>query len=296
MGGNQGLVAGRQGRLDEAMALHKAKERICRAIGDWRGVAAALNNQALILRDPAAALAVHREELRICSAIGDRVGVARSLRNQSLNLECLGQIPQTLGLLADCERAWRALGNKVELAKCLMDQARVVQMQAGEAPRQEALLKYDQAKAVYCAIGDRVGLARCLHGAAYVHHNLGQPEQALVCLDEAQDIFRECQHQNGFEQCLLIRALVLLGWDSRGALEILVPQEARLRASGDDTLLSQVLLIQLPVLLKQDKLEEALAKAIECETLCRKTGHAARLAEALAYQDQIRRHQAAVRP
>lgn len=295
--GNQGLVAARQGRLDDAIALHKAKERICREIGHQLGVAASLGNQALILavRDPVAALALHHEEMQICDAIGDRAGIARSLRNQALIYENLENIDLALARLRDSGRVCSELGNKVELAKCLMDLARVVQMQPSIKSEPEALLKYGQAEVIYREIGDREGLARCLHGVSRVHILLNQPEQAITCLDEAQDLFRECGHTNGIEACVLNRAAWMLGWNyPSGALELLFAQEARLRESGNDEYLVQCLLTQAPILMRGGDLGQAMEKAIESEVLCRKMGDKRRLAIALAYQVNIR--DVAVRP
>jgi len=296
--GNQGLIAARQGKLDEAMALHKAKERICREIGHQMGVAASLGNQALISAacDPAGALALHREEMQICDAIGDRAGIARSLRNQALIYEDLGNIGQALIRLRASERVCSELGNKVELAKCLMDLARIVQGQPDERPEPEALLKYVQAEAIYRDMGDREGLARCLHGVSRVHILLNQPAEALTCLDEAQDLFRECGHTNGIEACVLNRAACMLGWNHHIALELLSAQEVRLRESGNNEYLVQCLLTQAPILMERRNYRQAMEKAIESEELCRKMGNKSRLAIALAYQANIRECEAAVHP
>jgi tetratricopeptide (TPR) repeat protein len=231
--------------------------------------------------------------MQICGAIGDRVGIARSLRNQALTYEDMGKIEQALALLRDSERVCRELGNKVELAKCMMDQARIVQEQGSAKAELKALRHYGQAEAIYRDIGDREGLARCLHGVSRIHILLEQPDEALACLNEAQDIFRERGNHDGYEACLLNRAVVMLGWDDWIGLELLLAQEVRLRESGNHVYLIQCLLTQLPILMKQGKLVEAMEKCIESETLCRKMGDTRRLALSLDYQIKIRECEAA---
>jgi tetratricopeptide (TPR) repeat protein len=288
--GNQGLVAAQQGKLDEAMRLHRSKEKICREIDHQLGIAASLGNQAMImaLHDSEAALRLHLEELRICRSIGDRAGIARSFRNQALISERLGNFDHALALLRDSELGCAELGNKVELAKCLTDQARIFEKQAHPEFLSKALLKYTEAQKVLRDIGDRDGLARSLRGASAIHILLKQPEDAISCLDEAQDIFRESGNQNGVEACVLTRAVVLLGWDDRIGLELLSAQEARLRESGHHRYLIQCLLTQVPVLMKQGKLVEALEKSIESEALCRKIDDGTQLAFSLSLQAKIR--------
>jgi tetratricopeptide (TPR) repeat protein len=71
--GNQALILQDWGRLEEAMALHKQVEAICRELGDRSGLQCSLGNQALILKAwgrRAEALAKGEEALRICSEAG----------------------------------------------------------------------------------------------------------------------------------------------------------------------------------------------------------------------------------
>jgi nephrocystin-3 len=293
--GNQGLIAARQGKLDDAMTLHRLKEAICRAIGHHLGIAAALGNQALLLteQDPTAALVLHREEMRICSAIGDFGGVGRSLRNQALIYEDKGDFDQALALLGDSERVCSELGNKVELAKCLLDQARIVQQRGNTHAFSDALLKFGQAEAIYRGMGDVEGLATSLHGESRLHIALEHPHDALACLDEAQDLFRQHGNRDGFEACVLNRALVMRGWDEQVALDLLLGQEARLRHSGSNRYLLQCLLCQIPILINQGKLRQALEKSVETEALCRNARDTRRLTLALEYQTKIRERGAA---
>lgn len=123
-----------------------------------------------------------------------------------------------------------------------------------------SLEKYLQAEAIYRDIADDEGLATCLHGVSRMHILLKQPHEALACLDEAQDLFHECSNDDGFEACLLNRAIVMLGWDNQMGLELLVEQEGRLRESQNDRYLIQCLLTQVPVLMRVGKTAEALGK------------------------------------
>jgi tetratricopeptide (TPR) repeat protein len=105
-----------------------------------------------------------------------------------------------------------------------------------------------------------------------VHISLNDPYTTLTCLNEAQDIFRECGDCEGFEACVSNRVLVMLGFgDQAGAFEMRCAQEARLREAGNKRRLSLCLATQAAILRQEGKDAEAMAKSSESEALCRKT-------------------------
>jgi tetratricopeptide (TPR) repeat protein len=85
--GNQANILYARGQLDQAMALHKEEERICRQLGNLDSLQTSLGNQAFILKARGQldeAMALYKEQERICRQLGNPSGLATSLVNQAI--------------------------------------------------------------------------------------------------------------------------------------------------------------------------------------------------------------------
>ncbi len=91
-----------QALLAEAGALLAEQESICRASGDWMGLAQAVGNRAIVKRhtgDLAGALASLDEQLRLAQQTGNAQGVLIATANRGEILGLLGRVPEALDAL-----------------------------------------------------------------------------------------------------------------------------------------------------------------------------------------------------
>jgi tetratricopeptide (TPR) repeat protein len=115
---------------DSELALEQlvAAERLWRAIGDYRGAAAAIGHQAIVWRfrgDLERAVELHRREQELSRAIGDRTRLEATLTNQaSIAMQQL-DFDGAITLLHEVEGLCRESGHTVALVRCLISQGGV---------------------------------------------------------------------------------------------------------------------------------------------------------------------------
>ena len=141
--GNQAVILQVWGRLEEAMALHRQKEAICRDLGDRAGLGRSLGNQALILKAWGRleeAMALHKQEEAICRDLGDRAGLQASLGNQAVILKAWGRLEEAMALHKQKEAICRDLGNRASLAGCHWNMGLIFREQGQIAEARRLLL------------------------------------------------------------------------------------------------------------------------------------------------------------
>jgi tetratricopeptide (TPR) repeat protein len=124
--GKSALILRARGELDEAMALMKEQERLCRELGDRAGLQASLGYQAVILDargESDTAMALLKEQERLCRELGDKPGLQVSLGNQADILVAREDPDEAVALLKERERLCRELGDPSGLAQSLVNQA-----------------------------------------------------------------------------------------------------------------------------------------------------------------------------
>lgn len=93
---------------DDAMALLKQQERICRELGYKHGLSNSLGHQAVILRDWGRldeAMALLKEQERLCNELANPSGLAVSLANQAeLLAEKMNRPREALPLVEEAYR------------------------------------------------------------------------------------------------------------------------------------------------------------------------------------------------
>ncbi len=90
------------GLLNQATTLLTEQESICRAFGEWVGLAQALGNRAIVQRytgDLAGALASLDEQLHLAQQTGNAQGVLIATANRGEILGLLGRVPEALDAL-----------------------------------------------------------------------------------------------------------------------------------------------------------------------------------------------------
>ena len=99
------------GEFDDALALLKEEERLCREHGDIAGRAQALNNQALILeeQDVKRAATLYSRSAEMNREIGEMEGLASTVCNQARLLADSGETEMALGLLDSVEETAASL-------------------------------------------------------------------------------------------------------------------------------------------------------------------------------------------
>ncbi|HYG57975.1 MAG TPA: tetratricopeptide repeat protein, partial [Symbiobacteriaceae bacterium] len=110
---NQGGILIRHGHLNEAMALLKEVERLCRELGHKSGLSTCLGNQAVILQACGRldeAMALQKEMECLCRELQDPNGLATALVNQAAIRRRQGNIPEGRALVQRALRIARDSG------------------------------------------------------------------------------------------------------------------------------------------------------------------------------------------
>ena len=117
--GRLGLALLQSGRADEGETYLREQEAMCRASGDIGGLAAALQNLALVAHgrgDFADALALTEEQLPLSQQAGDGMGFLMGTANKGELLCRLGRTGEGLGALAQAEQ-WAQQNGLAPLAQ-----------------------------------------------------------------------------------------------------------------------------------------------------------------------------------
>jgi predicted ATPase/class 3 adenylate cyclase len=185
-----GVLARHQGDYGRAVALLEEGLVLCRAEGDRRGEAAALNNLGIVARrqghvERAAALLEAGLVLR--RELGDEHGIASSLHNLGVLARQCGETARAVTLLEECLAVRRALGDNHGIANTLNNLGNVAR-QAGDLAHAADLLRagllLDE------ELKDKAGIAFGLEGLAAVVSAQGRQTLAAR-LFGAADVLRE---------------------------------------------------------------------------------------------------------
>ena len=191
----QGATAVAEARQEEALALH-------RALGDVRGVAASLNNLALLALDRGdlpRAMALAEEALLVC---GD--GKAPHVSGFALN-----NLGRAVLLQGDHERATRLAEESLSIFREIGHEAGAAQAleTLGDVARdrgdwQQAAARYEEALARWRQPGHRYGAAETLVKLGDLAWRDGRPDQAASLLDEGLALCREIGDRRGIAMAL----------------------------------------------------------------------------------------------
>jgi len=185
------LIYKRQGKLEEALKLHKKEEKIKKELGDRAGLAACYGNQALILSDwgkLTEAMELHKKEEKIKEELGDRAGLATCYGNQALILSDWGKLAEAMELHKKEEKIKEELGDRAGLARSYGNQAGILQLQGKLT---EAMDLYKKVEKIFEELGDRAGLAACYGNQALILKAWGKLTEAMELHKKEEKISEE---------------------------------------------------------------------------------------------------------
>ena len=208
-----GRLAHLHAAYDEAERLHGESLALARAIGDERGIAAALTDLGMVARlrrDLPRATHLLEEGLARYRALGDEAGIAFALMNSGATARVAGDVARSDHLLRESLAHYRALGDARSIG-IMQAMLGLTAMQQGESERATGF--FVEALAVHARLGDRwfgafdlLGMAqamlaaertaaavRCFAAAEALSQTLGSPVGAVTY----QHLMAEMAHLRG---------------------------------------------------------------------------------------------------
>ena len=177
-------MARERGDYPAAWSLHEESLTIRRSLGDWRGIAGALNNLGLVARgrgDYAAARVLFDEGLTINRSLGDHPGIANALSNLGMVVQWQRDYTAARALHEESLVIRRGLGDRRGIAISLINLGLVAYRQ-GEYTTAWTL--HRESLAIKRALGSS-GIAESLEGLAAVAGVLGEATRAARLLSAA---------------------------------------------------------------------------------------------------------------
>jgi tetratricopeptide (TPR) repeat protein len=283
--GNQARTLHLWGRLEEALALGKEQERICRQLDSKSGLQAALGEQGVILwqlgkLDDAVPLLAQQEQL--CREIGYSVGLRFALGHQALVSISRNRLEQAMELLHKCERLSREQGDQEGMLESLTNQAGVLRRQGRLA---ESMALLERAERICRDLGDRYGLSVALGGQAAVLNQWDRLPDAMERRREQERLCRELGNKSGLVASLRAQAAILTSWRRlEEALAVSREGERLCRETGDKEALAASLGCQALTLRLRGHPEDSLPLLREQESLARQCDDRSGLEKALGNQ------------
>ncbi len=174
-----GALALRQGDYHAARRLLQEGLALGRALGDRRGIAAALNLLGIAASEEAdheAARALYAESLAIRREMGDQRAIADSLNNLGVEAYYEGDYTTANTLHAESLAIRRELGDQAGVAHSLGNLADAARQQ-GDYGR--ATVLYAETLALFAELSDKPKSAFCLEGLAAVAGAQGQSARSV---------------------------------------------------------------------------------------------------------------------
>ncbi|MFN2464596.1 MAG: BTAD domain-containing putative transcriptional regulator [Candidatus Dormibacteria bacterium] len=170
------------GEFAEALRLGQESLEICRALGDERGVAAALNNlcvTSMMQGDLDAARRYGEEGRVIIEGLGDLQGIATSHNNLGLVARIAGDLDQASQLFTTALDHYRQRGDRRGVAAALSNLA-IVGRRRGETDSARGFAL--EALRLYTELGFDEGQIDCLEVIGAIAADVGDSEMALRLL------------------------------------------------------------------------------------------------------------------
>jgi len=206
--------------LDERMNLYLEADRICRELGDLRGLAASLGGQGGINSergDHESAMAKYQEQEHICREIGDRDGLVSSLHNQATTLGNHGDYDGAMKVCLEVEGICRESGNRSGLANSLGAQGGVIfgaflygsraSNLGVSSDLNKAIALLNEEERICRELGHVAGVASSIGRQAQVHfYGRGDIETATALAKEEERICREIESFPGLAMAMATQA------------------------------------------------------------------------------------------
>ncbi|NJD51683.1 MAG: tetratricopeptide repeat protein [Candidatus Methanoperedens sp.] len=203
-----GMIHYLRGEYDEALEKYKQSLEIDEKLGDQQGIAANLNNIAVILANKCEydeALETYKQLMEIIEKFGDHEGLALALNNIALIHQTKGEYNEALEKYNQSMEIDKKLGDQRGIAQTLHNIA-VIHQKKGEYD--EALEKYRQSMEINKKLGNQRGIAQTLHNIATIHKIKGEYDEALEEYKQSMEIDKKLGDQRGIAQTLHMIAMI----------------------------------------------------------------------------------------
>jgi tetratricopeptide (TPR) repeat protein len=274
----------------DAQSVHTYLADYSRRTGDLRGLGAALEIQAVILRDRGEldeAMILLREAERTCRQLGDEAGLATNLTERGVILRMHGDLDGAMVLYRESEGICRERGDWTGLSSSLGYQA---QIHHDRGDLEGALSLYRACERLLREVGDRGALEAPIGNQGLILHKLGDLEGAMARYTEQERLCREAGYRQGLATAIGNQAVILRDrGDLDGAMTRLREQERLSRELEDQDALQASLGNQAVILRDRGDLDGAMALLGEKERICRGLDYRVGLANTLGNQAVILR-------
>jgi len=206
---HRALIYRRQGKLEEAMLLHKKEEKLCGVLNHHAGLARSYGSQAMIFKawgKLPEAMALHKKEEKICEELNHRIGLAVSYGSQAMILYDWGKLPEAMDLNKKAAGIFEELGHRAGLAPCYANQAMI---HKAEKKVQEAMNLYKKAAEIFEEMGHRVQLARSYGNKAMILYDWGKLPEAVELQQKEEKMYEELGDRAGLARSYGNQGLVL---------------------------------------------------------------------------------------
>ena len=196
------VLAGEQGDYNVAENLLQQSLDTCRALGDNRGIAVALNALGANARDcgdPAAAAGLFEQSLSLWKALGYPAEIARSLSNLANVTKLSGDYARASALYEECQEMFRKAADDEGLAWTVNYQGDVAR-ESGDLAKARAC--YQQSLSAFTRLRDAWGIASALCDLANLERDLGNFGEARRHYCDSIKTFREVGHKRGIAKVL----------------------------------------------------------------------------------------------
>lgn len=197
-------LALRQGDIPVAERYARESLAACEAIGDARGMAAALNllgNAAFERNDYADAVTHHTASLALRREIGNRLGISASLHNLGRTARFQGEYARALRYYQEGEALYREIGHSEGLASALGNQGHMAR-DCGDPSG--ALPLIEESLALYERMGQKRGTGIALAQLAMIAHDTHDDTSARAYVERSMAIRQQIGDQWGIAQSLTI--------------------------------------------------------------------------------------------
>ena len=196
------VLAAEQGDYASAQSLLQQSLETCRALGDNRGIAVALNALAVNARDRGeleAGCCLFEQCLGIWKELGYPADIARALSNLANVTKLRGEYARASSLYEECLQMFREAGDEAGLAWTVNYQGDVARETGNLAG---ARASYQQSLAAFTRLRDGWGIASALCDLANLERDQGNFRGARRLYCDSIRTFQDVGHKRGIAKVL----------------------------------------------------------------------------------------------
>lgn len=196
------VLAGAQGDYNDAAELLTESRKICMDLHDNRGVAVALNAQAVNARecgDLEDASSLFEQCIAIWRQFGDPADIARALSNLGNVMKLRGEYGRAHSLYEECRTLFHKASDHAGEAWTLNYLGDVAREQGDPVA---ARLFYEECLKAFRGLQDGWGVASTLSDLAILHSDAGEYREAHGLFGESMRMFHGLAHKRGIARVL----------------------------------------------------------------------------------------------